>query len=411
MYLHVSQYPLAFEATLSPNLSQLRLTIVAQGKYVTEAHAYELLADFAKALKEVLEDNATQVIPINEEARDALVAEVTHINGKAIETDASLCWTQEAITIRQELAALAKFDESAINYRSSIFEIGLDSIDIIKLSSRLKRAGIGLPVSRIIKAQTIEHMITEMNAATVKNATQLTNPQFEGLKHDLWKYVSKRCSVKEIEAVLPATPLQGAMINEMINSDYHRYFNIDAFKLDTEVDLLQLQGAIEQVIVESPILRTTFLQVEDATIPSNYAQIVRAPGSDYAKHIVTNEEWSKKHDADDGFRSFSEGAVRSAMEHNKLLQLHLVRSATVNYLFMAISHALYDGTSLRALHTDIARAYDGSYSRRPDYVPLLEQVLQSTTPAATSFWRASLSKLPRIELSAGDFDGLSLIHI
>ncbi|KAH7355100.1 hypothetical protein BKA65DRAFT_234052 [Rhexocercosporidium sp. MPI-PUGE-AT-0058] len=91
---------------------------------------------------------------------------------------------------------------------------------------------------------------------------------------------------------------------------------------------------------------------------------------------------------------FEVEAVKLAAEDQQLLQVRFVKAKTSKYLVIAISHALYDGTSLRAIHEDIRRAYIGQSSLRPDFKPFLEQVLQSTTEDAKKFWRTTLSNLP-----------------
>lgn len=334
-------------------------------------------------------ENVIEVID-GEVTRDEFEAETRPTSSNTY--DNPFTWTLDAQTIRSEIAQLAKVSEDSIQGTSSIFELGLDSIDVIKLASRLKKRGIDIRVSAIVKAQTIANIAANISAKDniQKGATGASLAQ---MSKDLTEYLESVGKLPpNVEAVLPATPLQQSMVNEMINSEYKRYFNVDGFKLGRDVDIVRLRAAINTVVEQSPIMRTTFVQIDDPKSAVSYAQIVHtAASSSYSSSSVS----LKYADSfENSMKTFQTEAATAAAEKQELLQTRFVKAGDAKYLVIAISHALYDGTSLRGFHEDIQTAYHSSLSVRPDFMPFLDEVFQSTTEDAKKFWRTTLSNLP-----------------
>ncbi|KAK6586729.1 hypothetical protein PZA11_000019 [Diplocarpon coronariae] len=397
---NLKQYPLAFEASLSPDSSKLSLTIVAQGSAITQQRADELLVLVKKALKDMLENSGENFI--SERTRDsgartsATVAAESQA-GAERRQDRSFAWTDDAKIIKSEIVSLAKISAETVQENSSVFELGLDSIDVIKLASRLKKRGIEVPVSAIVKSQTISKI---SRGVLTKKGVPKSDPRSSVLQmnQDLMRYLKDSDKLPaNIEAVLPATPLQQSMVHEMIKSGYRRYFNCDGFKIGGAVDVERLREAVRKVVRQSPILRTTFVAVEDPKAAVSYAQIVH-----HHEHLAVVSSEISHLEEGQSFEWFmekfkTESSVLAA-ENQQLLQVQFVAAGQSRYLAIAISHALYDGTSLQGIHGDIQRAYSGELLPRPDYMPFLEEVFQSTTEDAKKFWRTTLSNLPSATL-------------
>ena len=387
---------MAFEATLSPDSSKLSLTIVAQGSAITQSKAEDLLQQFETALTEILQSSGDNIISSLSDndapSRDQSMPPTKLSTEEA--QNGPFTWTEEAKTIRSEIAALANVSEDTIKETSSIFELGLDSIDVIKLASRLKKRGIEIPVSVIVKSQTIAKIAVNTSAKNNGPKTS-TGQSLLQMSRDLTSYLKSKDKLPgDVEAVLPATPLQQSMVNEMINSGHKRYFNVDGFQLSDGVKLEKLRNAVRSVVEQSPILRTTFVEVDDPKAAVSFAQIVHR--SEQRSRCISPETKTLKNEQSfsDFMGSFEAESAQLAAEDQQLLQVRFVEAGTSKYLVIAISHALYDGTSLRAIHEDIQRAYHGQVSSRSDFMPFLEEVFQSTTEDAKKFWRTTLSNLP-----------------
>ena len=102
----------------------------------------------------------------------------------------------------------------------------------------------------------------------------------------------RRCGsdLSEIERVLPLTPLQEAMVAEMVASDYKRYYNHDVMRLTPNVDMEKLGIAWRTVLHSSPILRTKFIPVDDPNISSSFAQVILGQSHDLYRYSDTDQE-------------------------------------------------------------------------------------------------------------------------
>jgi aryl carrier-like protein len=362
---------------------------------ITPSGAANLLDLMEEALKSLLANSGNTIILDCEVDRSGVTKFpdiITTISSDAPgdTVDDTFTWTSQALLIRAEISSLADISEDLVHERSSIFELGLDSIDVIKLASRLKKHEIGISVSAIIKSQTIAKMLPQVIINSVQEAQALYDSTVRTMSRDLEAYLKSQGSLPpNIEAVLPATPLQQTMVNEMIKSDYQRYFNLEAFELNEGIDLQRMKSAVEQVLADSPILRVSFVKVDDPSSSVSYAQILQQhhPG-------ISDSEEKTLGEFMDGFKTKS---AQIAASRSQLCQVHFALTAKKRYMVIAISHALYDGTSLRILHTDIDKAYHSNFRSRPNFIPFLEDVFKSATEDAKSYWRGSLSNLPLVQ--------------
>lgn len=397
----VADYPLAFEATLNSDSNKLDLTLVAQGSVISNSDASGLLKQVEKVLIDILSNDGQNLILQHNEA--PLTNGTSHLTNGSRKSHSSsgtsspnpvpFEWTERTEKIRTEIASLAKITESDIRETSSIFELGLDSIDVIKLSSRLKKQGVEIPVSSIIKGQTIAKIAVNITAKRDQGVEKLAGELLQNISQSLTQYLKTQDKLpSDVEAALPATPLQQSMVNEMFRSNYERYFNIEALKLHDDIDSSRLVSAVIKVLEQSPIFRTTFVEIEDPRSPVSYAQIIHKL-QQHTIHVPTST-LPEGQDFETFMENFKVQAAKLAKTEQALCQIRLVEAGPTRYLVMAVSHALYDGTSMRTLHEDIYRAYQGKLESRPEFLPFLEEVIQSTTDDAKKFWRTTLSNLP-----------------
>ncbi|EDU51197.1 gramicidin S synthetase 1 [Pyrenophora tritici-repentis Pt-1C-BFP] len=219
----VADYPVAFEVEQKSD-SDFNLTLVTQGHVAYEGGANELLDRFEDALHQVLEDpSALLELPIgpNVVTASSNVANTPADFGTNVATD--FAWTDSAIKIREEIANLSGNNLEEINEATSIFELGLDSIDAIKLSSRVKKRGINLPVSAIMRGLNIGKMVMNVSITEDHAEDSTSESDFDLQRQRLIRHLEERAfNTTDIEAVLPLTPLQEAMVAEMTTSGYTR---------------------------------------------------------------------------------------------------------------------------------------------------------------------------------------------
>jgi amino acid adenylation domain-containing protein len=203
----IADYPLAFEIEQKPG-GKWSLTLVAQSHAVDRRTALKLLDQFEEALHQATNDPSTTVkssVDRNGTTMrpDGDVNGTTgHINGAT-----NFVWTRGAEVLRRLLAETTGSELQDINESTSIFELGLDSIDAIKLSSKLKKHNVDLPVSGIMRGLTIAKMIPYIK--TRNDAMQQASSkdsEFRDRKRELGGYMKRQgVSLSQIEAALPLT--------------------------------------------------------------------------------------------------------------------------------------------------------------------------------------------------------------
>jgi amino acid adenylation domain-containing protein len=365
-----ADYPLALEATLGSD-DCLQLLIVAQEDDAAQVLA--MMADLEQALGSMAKTPDDLVMcpgpgSSHDGARNKVqngdTANGVTTNGRhslSATAEQSFRWTEENLMIRNEIATLADTDSKSVTETTPLFGLGLDSIDIIKLSAVLKKQGLQVKTSELMKAQTIM-AITEL----LQTRTHSTNSDAiedvsaaQGLGQiatTLREHVNKLVELGADEVVLPTTSLQESMVVEMIESDFQLYFNHDILEFAPSADLVKLKQAWRAVIAGSPILRTRFMPIESPSFTASYCQIINNDSSVYMADVNL--------DATDELAKICHTATLRAHKgagRADLLQLVFASVGSQRFLVLSIAHPLYDGWSLGLLHRDVQAAYEGTY--------------------------------------------------
>ena len=391
-FANQSKYPLSFEASLSKDEKFLQLTLVAKDIISSKGKSMEILKNVEIALSEIVNDSSISFLD-NEVTHHELRPippqhDTSEKNLTASEDgpETAFNWSETACSIRNEIALLAGCESTELNAQTSIFALGLDSIDVIKLSSRLKRRAVHMPVSVIMRNATIYQMsqASEDLLAVDEDPPKL---RLETCVSHLSAYLQKSgLSMDSFEAVLPPTPFQEAIFADTSTTSFARYLNQEVFIVRSSVDIKKLELAWKSVIEQSPILRTSCVAIDDPDIPFSYAQIVHRPGPSCTRHVV-----KKPSDSMDA-------SVETVMQHDRIMALdHVPFGITflhhmdTCHIVLTLSHALYDGTSLSLLHGDILDAYHDRFSSRPSYRDTLGHILSSSDAQAARYWTEYIS--------------------
>jgi amino acid adenylation domain-containing protein len=388
----VADYPMSLEVEQSSN-DAWKLTLLTQSYECNEATSNELLDKFETALRKAVEDptslwNTTSELDHIPEYKPNVDRQVLSPSQGTNDFE----WTMDAKTLRNTLAELTNVNLADINESTSIFELGLDSIDAIKLSSKLRKSGIHLPVSAIMRSLSISKMLPSITKPSETPIGQGVDfAKFESRKRELIRYMDKQDNINmsQVEDVLPLTPLQEAMVAEMMSSDFERYFNFDVMKLEEGTDLDRLQSAWTRVVEASPILRTSFAEINDPTVVGSFAQII---------HSKPHRFWSKLTiDNEPDFPSLFEEVrkqITRAPSSEPPFSILLVECTNQVHVILSISHALYDGWSLGLLHADVNNAYEDTLQPRHGYQTALSEILATSEADAAIFWGNYLYEVP-----------------
>lgn len=392
-----SDYPLALEVEHGIDGS-LACTIVAQSQDLSRKDVQELLEIFKRVLIDLLKDPHLPLTNQEEgrstpagshlaESRWAGITKGKLIANGTVTTKTSFQWDATSKFMRSEIARLSGSDVHDVAPYTSIFELGLDSIDAIKLSARFKAAHIPTSVSKILQAGSIAEMVKNITEGNIysESASQSSLRQVvEDLRRSL---KIQAVPVDDYEKVLPVTPLQESML-----ANYQQYYSQDVLRLSTDVNVEKLKSAWSVVVSTHEILRTSFVEVDDPESASTYAQLV---SRDVSLECVSTS-LSCEAELRDLLSSQRDEAGRKGI-NQVALRLTFVLIGPTTFLIVGLPHAVYDGWSINLLHQDVARCYDGMLCVRPNYEPVLKVILGAVSEKSRTFWKNQLSDLhPRL---------------
>ncbi|EPS36910.1 hypothetical protein H072_9546 [Dactylellina haptotyla CBS 200.50] len=396
----ILDYPIALEIVQDSN-GQYTISVTSNSDYLDESEASLLLKSTVSGMTDLLTNPDKEVSVLQELDTSIFASTSEDTEDTRMETvrPTEFTWTETALAIRQELSVLTGIIEDEINEKSSIYQIGLDSVEAIRLSSRLQKRGIVLKVSDIMREATIERMLKYLKAH------QADTHYSEPIKDALADFgTAARTALKlplhklrEIESILPTTPLQDVMVAETMGSDFTLYFNHDVLELSNSVNIERLQAAWSGVIRKNPILRTTFEESHELelSMSADYIQVVWKDISIEWDIIETQSEHESGR---------VDELISSHKSRKSPLSLGIIRSEKRNLMVLSISHALYDGHSMGMLLGDIIREYNGHGITRPDYKPFLSRTLNMDKKSTMRFWTQLLSNATTRKLSLEGLD-------
>ncbi|KAK7975300.1 SRP54-type protein [Apiospora arundinis] len=385
-----ADYPLAFEAIAARD-QKLKVTLVSQGHIAGRTALQELLGQFENA---VIALSQTDQFP----SEPGHPSEMTGLDRGSPQHPApsqiavspethAFNWTQAAYVLRDEVAALADLPPTDIDENSNLLQLGLDSIDAIKLVSRLRRVGISLTTNELMRQSSLRAIIESHSVPKSARESESADQEVLGAHVSRLKVhlTGNMLEWLDVESALPPTPLQDSMVAEMIESDFHRYFNHNVLELLPGTNMKGIRSALELVIANSPVLRTSFFEITDPAVPMAYCQVVQKRMDPFVAEQTL--------ESDQGFQGIFEAARSRAFlarGQSGLLQLTPVKVSGRQFIVLSIAHALYDGASLDLFYNDVQAAYHGDYQERRPYEPVLASVLNSTTHEAENFWSGFL---------------------
>jgi ferricrocin synthase len=386
-------YPLALEVEQKINGS-LACNIVVLRQYLCREEVQELLDILKDTIMDVFKDPHQSLTFQNHEtcqlpaSNDSKSQSGGTFGGKQIANNSGVGkndfqWDATSVLIRSEIAKLSASEIEDVTPFTSLFELGLDSLDAIKLCAKLRAATIFISVTSILQAGTIARMVQKTSGAK-GHLGDRTCPSFERVKEDLRRSLRDQgVPVDDYEKVLPVTPLQESML-----ANYQHYYGQDVLRVLNEVDVEKLASAWRSVASTHDILRTSFVEVVDPKSSSTYAQLVSRDFNFECTFITCSSEIELQ-----DLLASRRAEAGSKGINDTAFHLTFVRVGSNTFLIIGMPHALYDGWSINLLHEDVVRCYSELQYQRPSYEPILDHILAAVSEKSRSFWKKRLSDL------------------
>ncbi|KAI9692080.1 MAG: NRPS [Bogoriella megaspora] len=410
-------YPMSLEVERNVN-GDFKLLLSGQGNVLDRQMSDRILGDIETTLHNILTDSSGLIessigqIQSQLDLQPEVEANSSDVAKKDIR---DFTWTPKAYSIRHFIALQAAVDETQVDENTNILDLGLDSIDAIRLSHTLKKQGIPLSASVIMRNLTIPGMLLDIEPSSEGIPGPETIDVFAARARSLTDSVRRAGKLSDgTDLVLPVTPLQEGMLRGMLNTNFQNYFSHDVLKLSNSVNVEHLRRAWEEVFRSTDILQTCFVEIDGAS----------------AGQFVLHDRifpWTETElDSHESFQSAMAGIEKEVRDHFECtppVRIKIVYFRRERYLILSMAHSMYDGWTLALLHSKVRDLYavlgedDVSIpsenlptkASRDTYENALRHILRSNSGESESFWLRHLhgytSKMIAPENGNGDSEG------
>ncbi|KAK5109039.1 hypothetical protein LTR62_007587 [Meristemomyces frigidus] len=281
-----------------------------------------------------------------------------------------------ALAIREALALVSRVSPECISPFSTIESIGIDSISAIKVASILRKRDVHLPVSEILRSQTISRMASLADTmAAPDGARNGDSAEMVG------KMIKARglCALPKlagvdssnVESIMPATAGQVYMTSSWLNSQGQLFYPTFSYEVDGEVGITQLRESWSVLVDSHEILRTVFLATGNHSVPILQVVLKQAPSS------------------------FVEGPItKMSTAQQPMISLIVEKKSDAWLLTLKIHHALYDAVSLPILMGNFMKLTNNGECTPPSVKALDFHALsieQQSQARQKAFWSSYLA--------------------
>ncbi|RAK78928.1 acetyl-CoA synthetase-like protein, partial [Aspergillus fijiensis CBS 313.89] len=294
--------------------------------------------------------------------------------------------TEPERVLQAVCAELLGLHLSSVGMDDNFIDLGGDSLSARRLVAMVRAEGWGLSLVDCLSEPTLSHLALRVQQPSSDDMdpsppTAAQDP-FESIKEEFLRNLPEGLNPDLVEDVLPAREIQGLYSQEEIQ-DYLLW------QLTGPFDTSQLRQACEALIRKHPILRTIFLPYQDQCMQIVLRDI------NLPFEVVHSTSGSQSLDMIARSLAMQDRQIRyqttQPIVKFTLIQAQDSHKAEPPILIMRLSHAQYDGLSLRPLLHHLANLYTATAQPlRTDYADYTRRCRQLRTPQALTFWRTLL---------------------
>ncbi|KAI0194210.1 acetyl-CoA synthetase-like protein [Astrocystis sublimbata] len=280
--------------------------------------------------------------------------------------------------IQEAWASVLDLDPMHISAQHNFLELGGDSIQAMRLVGSLRRQGFSLTVAQILSTPLLGDLALKLQKSIESPMDEVRAFGLLPVGTDVRESCKQAASVcgVPIDAVLdilPCTPLQEGLV-AMTHQRHGTYVVRHIFEMHSTVNEERFRKAWEQVIQDTPILRTRLADI---------------PGLGIMQIVLTSDyNWRSGDNLDDYLnkdkREFM--GMPNSLRHEGIIR------GDKRIFALTIHHALHDGWVMRLVLDALHQAYRGEAAKATEpFERFIKYVLDSDGgKSAAEFWRMEL---------------------
>ncbi|CRG85572.1 nonribosomal peptide synthase, putative [Talaromyces islandicus] len=303
-------------------------------------------------------------------------------------------------------AQVLKLNSSKIGLHSDFFRLGGESISAMRLVKYARKEGLVLTVADIFRHSRFDQLVMIATELTSReNTAEYFNGKLQPFalvpmnhRDSLISTAAMACNLPsdDIIDIYACTPFQEGVF-ALTASNSSAYVQHTELRFSDELNLDQVLDAWVSVIAANPILRTRFIQSEDAKL----MQVVVRPQKQAWKWYYSPQEYlSEAENIPFGLGDplFCFGLVR-----------HGSTSSPGHTLIWTLHHAVYDAWTMDLILRQVSSCYYGEKQAEsgPDYSVFVDFLRHQESESA-NWWKSYLSGssdasiFPKMPISAAE---------
>lgn len=292
--------------------------------------------------------------------------------------------TDSAQELRHLWARVLNVDSDRIGIDDNFFQLGGDSIAAMKLVGEARRLGFELTVADIFQQPVLgelsSHKRVDLEQLHEETLTKsVLEPSLKAASLLATDSSNIALRVKDIANILPLTNTQESFIME--GSNENRQF-VDYYHLDLglNIDVAKFKESCRQLLAAFPILRASFL-------PSDGEHWMVIPKHLDMPFSIVDED----SDLQVALTDFCLHDIATFERNRPIIAFVLLRNKTQGIrLVVRLSHAQYDGISIKVIFEALIGAYHGQkIPELPSFATYIAYIFRQR-PRSRSYWHKLL---------------------
>ncbi|KAK4570180.1 hypothetical protein LTR86_002260 [Recurvomyces mirabilis] len=262
-------------------------------------------------------------------------------------------WTSDMLLVRESFARLSRVDGQRILQHTSMYQLGLDSLNAAQIAYALRKNGLRVDAADVLQALTPAGIAKVASSEYDSEAeeTQASNLlSFEATHREALVHAGF-LQITDIKSIRPCTPAQHGMLAQSQHMKGPLYINHILYRLSATTNASEITSAWLSVQRKHQALRSGYWQTDDAAMP--YFALVwkeNAVTFSASKHVSMTDV--------EELESIASTAILSEL-HRPAWRLHIGRYEDGQAMMLSIHHALYDAEGLQYLVADFETALRG----------------------------------------------------
>ena len=372
-------FPLICEIVPDESADTVQICLHFQASHISQVAAEGVARDFVALVEHIAQYPSAQASDKRVLGADTprvfeQMSQNKAVNFRTTKSQQTRPWSHQEEAVRDILCKFSDIEPDNVSQDTTIFQLGLDSINAVQVSAKLRGLGYKISSGDILEAASIDE-IASLLTGSEKTGEEVTY-DFGSFQSQNLQLVCEQLGISSegVQSLHPCTPVQNGMLAMFTHSHGGVYFNRMALNFSTPLDSVRLKEAWSKVMAQHEMLRTGFVQLRDQQHP--FAMLTY-PNAELPWNELSKESPIQEKNILDNL-------------HQPPWSIEVEAGESISVMHFSALHAIYDAQSLSSIFADVKATYEGKTltSRAPITASLGPILLESKGQSeSATFWK------------------------